>query len=192
MPFHRLPVLVALALLAGCGTGDGGGSPAASVAPAPTGGDFVLQSADGPFDTRALRGRVLLVYFGYSHCPDVCPAALGSGAQALNRLDAGERGRVRLVMVSVDPERDTAAMLKEYAAFFHPAMTGVTGTPAEVAAVARAFGAGYVRQPVRPDGGYAVDHSANTYVVGPDGRLAAILAPGATPDQVLAAARKLL
>ena len=65
-------------------------------------------------------------------------------------------------------------------------------TPAEVAAVARAFGAGYVRQPVRPDGGYAVDHSANTYVVGPDGRLAAILAPGATPDQVLAAARKLL
>ncbi|MBL8490054.1 MAG: SCO family protein, partial [Rhodocyclaceae bacterium] len=88
--------------------------------------------------------------------------------------------------------RDTPAMLREYAAFFHPEMVGLTGTPAEIAAVARSFGAGYLRQPLRPDGGYAVDHTANTYVVGPDGQLAETLPPGADPDQVLAALRRRL
>ncbi len=200
MPLQKslaaLPAAVAcLALLApaACSPGDGSGSARpAAVAAAPAGGDFVLRSADGPFDTRAQRGKVLLVYFGYTHCPDVCPAALGNGAQALNRLRPEERRRVRLTMVSVDPERDTPAMLREYAAFFHPEMVGLTGTPAEIAAVARSFGAGYLRQPLRPDGGYAVDHTANTYVVGPDGQLAETLPPGADPDQVVAALRRRL
>jgi protein SCO1/2 len=160
--------------------------------PTPKGGDFVLRSADGPVDTRALRGKVLLIYFGYTHCPDVCPASLAAGAQTLNTLSAEERGKVRLIMVSVDPERDTPARLKEYAAYFHPEMSGVTGSTEEIAAVARAYGAGYIRQPARPDGSYAVDHTTRTYVVAPDGRLADTLELNAPVESYLTAVRGLL
>ncbi len=160
--------------------------------PTPKGGDFVLRSADGPVDTRALRGKVLLIYFGYTHCPDVCPASLAAGAQMLNTLSAEERGKVRLIMVSVDPERDTPARLKEYAAYFHPEMIGVTGTPEETVAVAQSFGAGYIRQPARPDGGYAVDHTTRTYVVAPDGKLAASLDLGTPAEKVVETVRGLL
>lgn len=179
----RFAALVFAALLAACSD---------SRPSLPGGGDFVLRSADGPFDTRAQRGKVLLLFFGYTNCPDVCPTFLGNGAQALNRLTAQERSRVRIVLVGVDPARDTPAKLKEYTAFFHPEMIGITGTPDEVAAVARQYGAVFVLQPPRPDGAYAVDHSAQTYVVGPDGRLAAFLGLGTPPDEVAAAVRKLL
>ncbi len=188
LPFLAVLVTVLTIALAGCSDSP----PPAGLAAAPGGGDFVLQSAAGPVDTRSLRGNVLLVYFGYTHCPDICPASLGFAVQALNQLAPAERERVRLIMISVDPERDTPTSLKEYAAFFHPKMIGVTGTPAEIAAVAKRFGAGYVRQPPRPDGGYAVDHSAQTYVVGPDGRLAAILDLGTPAEKVAEAVRRLL
>ncbi|MDO8933279.1 MAG: SCO family protein [Rhodocyclaceae bacterium] len=184
IPVRFLAVL-AVALLAAC-------SDARSPADAPAGGDFVLQSSAGPFDTRVLRGKVLILFFGYTNCPDICPTFLGNGAQALNRLSAAERARVRLVLVGVDPERDTPAGLKEYTAFFHPEMIGVTGSPAEIAAVAKLYGAGYVKQPARPDGSYAVDHSAQTYVVGPDGRLAATLDLGTPVDKVVDTVRKFL
>lgn len=151
----------------------------------PKGGDFVLRSASGPVDTQALRGKVLLIYFGYTHCPDVCPASLAAGAQALNTLSADERGKVRLIMVSVDPERDTPARLKEYTAYFHPEMIGVTGSAEEIAAVAKAFGAGYIRQPTRPDGSYAVDHTTRTYVMAPDGKLALSLELNAPAEKYL-------
>jgi protein SCO1/2 len=160
--------------------------------PAPKGGDFVLRSASGPLDTKTLRGKVLLIYFGYTHCPDVCPASLAAGAQALNTLTAEERAKVRLIMVSVDPERDTPERLKEYAAYFHPEMIGATGSAEEIAAVAQSFGAGYVRQPARPDGSYAVDHTTRTYFVAPDGRLAVSLELNAPAEQYLETVRGLL
>ena len=158
----------------------------------PAGADFVLQSADGPVDSKALRGKVLLVYFGYTHCPDICPASLASGGQALKALSNEERSRVKLIMISVDPQRDTVKHLKEYTAFFHPEMIGATGTVEEIAALAKAFGAGYMMQPKRSDGSYAVDHTTSTYVIGPDGKLASVLELGAPTDKVVAAVRKLL
>jgi protein SCO1/2 len=189
--FHALIASISVALLcaaylAGCS--DRGTPPPGT----PTGGDFVLRSADGPVDTKALRGKVLLIYFGYTHCPDVCPASLAAGAQALNALSPEERAKVRLIMVSVDPERDTPARLKEYAAYFHPEMIGVTGSTEEVAAVAKAFGAGYIRQPARSDGGYAVDHTTRTYVVAPDGRLALSLEMNTPAEKYLEAVRGLM
>lgn len=181
----RLLILAVTAWLAAC-------SDSRPPVGAATGGDFVLSSASGPFDTKAMRGKVLLLFFGYTYCPDVCPTFLGTGAQALNRLSAEERGRVRLVLVSVDPERDTPKILAGYTAFFHPDMIGVTGTTEEIATVARLYGAHYLKQPPGADGRYAVDHSAQTYVIGPDGRLAAALDLGTPVDQVVAAIRKLL
>lgn len=184
IPALFISILLAAAL-AGC--------PEQRVEPpgAPRGGDFVLRSADGKVDTQALRGKVLLIYFGYTHCPDVCPASLAAAAQALNALSADERTKVRLIMVSVDPERDTPARLKEYARFFHPAIVGVTGTPEEIAAVAKRYGVFYAEQKVATAGdGYVVDHSADTYIVAADGKLAGKIAHATAPDQVAAIIRK--
>jgi protein SCO1/2 len=158
----------------------------------PAGGDFLLQSAAGPVETKALRGNVLLVYFGYVNCPDICPMSMAAGAAALNALTPEERARTKMIMISVDPERDTPAKLKEYVAYFHPAMIGAVGTAAETAVIAKSFGAGYMRQPTRPDGGYAVDHSSQTYVIGPDGKVAELLPLGVATDKVVAIVRKLL
>lgn len=158
----------------------------------PAGGDFVLQSADGPVDSRALRGNVLLIYFGYTNCPDICPASLAAGAQALKTLAPDERDHVKLLLVSVDPERDTLPHLKQYTTYFHPAITGITGTPAEIATLAKAFGAGYGKQPAKADGSYAVDHTVATYVVDREGRLVAVLDLGTPTDKVVSTIRKLL
>lgn len=179
-----IPALLLVALcLVGCG---GQSSPAGF----PSGGDFVLQSADGPVDTRALRGRVVLLYFGYTRCPDVCPASMSVNAQALNSLDAETRRKAAMLLVSVDPERDTLPVLKQYASFFHPNMIGVTGTPAEIEAVAKAYGVGYAKQKPDADGNYAVDHSAQTFVLDPAGKLVAILQLGTTADKTAAAIRQ--
>jgi protein SCO1 len=158
----------------------------------PAGGDFVLQSADGPLDTHNLRGKVVLIYFGYTYCPDICPTTLAAVGQALNQLTPAEAVQVKTVFVSVDPARDTPQRLKEYASFFQSNIVGVTGSAEAVAQAARLYGAVYARQDVGGASGYVVDHSAWTYVVAPDGHLAARLAYGATPEQMLAEIRKWL
>jgi protein SCO1/2 len=162
---------------------------ASSVEP---GGDFTLQSADGPVSLKDYRGKVVLVYFGYTFCPDICPTELTNTAAALKLLKPAEAGRVAVLFVSVDPERDTPAHLKEYTAFFHPAMVGVTGTPAEVAAVAKQYGVYYARQKTESAGGYVVDHSSEVYLVGPDGRLSGRLPHAAPPEKVAAEIRSRL
>ncbi len=157
------------------------------------GGDFTLQSADGPVSLAAYRGKVVLVYFGYTYCPDICPTSLAATAEGLKQLKPEELARVATLFISVDPERDTPARLKEYAAFFHPSILGMTGTPEAVAEVARRYGVFYARQKVdTAGGGYVVDHSADTYVVAPDGRLAGKIAHATPPDQVVAEIRKYL
>lgn len=185
---RRLSIIfpLCLFLLAACG------DKSPSLKERPTGGDFVLQSASGPVDTAALRGKVLLIYFGYTNCPDICPASMGAGAQALTALSPDERARTRMMVISVDPARDTPQKMKEYAAYFHPDMIGVTGSPAEIERVAKSFGAGYQRQAAAADGSYAVDHTSNTYLVGPDGKLEAILPLGTPTADIAAAVRKRL
>jgi protein SCO1/2 len=158
----------------------------------PTGADFLLQGPAGPVDSHAFRGKLMLVFFGYVHCPDVCPTSLAAMNEVLSGMTPEERAKIQPVLISVDPARDTPESLKNYAAYFHPSLIGVTGTPEQIATIAKAFGAGYVRQPPRSDGSYAVDHSANTYLVGKDGKLAATLPYGAPADDLRAAIRKAL
>ncbi len=163
------------------------------VAAAPAGGDFNLQSAGGPVALQDFRGKVVLVYFGYTYCPDICPTSLAATAEGLKLLSPEELARVAVIFVSVDPERDTPARLKEYGEFFHPAIVGVTGSADEVAAIARRYGVFYARQPVATaGGGYVVDHTSDTYVVAPDGRLDGKIAHAAPPEQVAAEIRKRL
>lgn len=169
-----------------------GRSPSSSSAVAGLeGGDFTLQSADGPVALADFRGKVVLLYFGYTYCPDVCPTSLAATAAGLKQLKPEELARVATLFVSVDPERDTPERLKEYARFFHPSIVGMTGTPAEVAAAAKRYGVFYARQKVETaGGGYVVDHTSETYVIAPDGRLAGKLPHAAPPEQVVAEIRK--
>ncbi|WP_371324986.1 SCO family protein [Dechloromonas sp. ZY10] len=162
-------------------------------AAAPSGGDFVLESATGPVDLRSFRGRLTLIYFGYTYCPDVCPTSLAATSEGLKRLRPEEAAKVAMLFVSVDPERDTPARLKEYAEFFHPGIVGVTGKPEELASIARRYGAFYARQAVATAGdGYVVDHTSDTYVVGPDGRLLGKIGHATPPDEVVTIIRNYL
>lgn len=161
-----------------------------SARPAGTGGDFTLDSADGPVALSALRGKTVLLYFGYTYCPDICPTTLTSHAAALALLKPEERARVVPLFVSVDPERDTPARLKEYAQFFHPQMIGLTAPPARLQAVARQYGVFYARQAANESGQYAVDHTSESYLIAPDGHLAERLPHGASPETIVAALRR--
>lgn len=158
----------------------------------PPGGDFTLVSADGLVSLKKLRGNVVLLYFGYASCPDVCPTSLALVAQGLARLTAAELGRVRVLFVSVDPERDTPDKLKQYATHFHANVTGVTGELAALADIAARYGAAYRKQAVESAQGYVVDHSSFTSVVAPDGRLVERLAHGAQPGEIAQAVRRWL
>jgi protein SCO1/2 len=158
----------------------------------PSGGDFTLRSHAGPVSLQDLRGKVVLIHFGYTNCPDVCPVSVAATSQALTAMTPAELNRVMALFISVDPERDTLERLREYTAYFHPNLVGLAGTPEETAAVAKRYGAVYIKRPANPDGSYAVDHSVATYLVAPTGRLQAILPYGATAEDLLGAVRNLL
>jgi len=156
------------------------------------GGDFTLQGVQGAIALHDYRGKVALLYLGYTYCPDVCPTSLSLMGQAISGLEPAERERVQGIFISVDPERDTLQRLKEYASFFHPSIIGISGSSAQVAAVARQYGAVYAKQKPDAEGQYSVDHSSVTYVIAPDGKLAASLPHGTTPQQIIASIRSLL
>jgi protein SCO1 len=151
----------------------------------PSGGDFTLQSVNGPVSTEDLRGKVIMLYFGYTKCPDVCPTSLSFMTQALNGLTEEELKKVVGIFVSVDPKRDTLETLDQYVHYFHKNFIGVTGSPEEVAAVAKLYGAKYYE--VKLEGsafGYSVNHSSVTYLIDSKGELKLIF-PHETPPSVM-------
>lgn len=141
-----------------------------------TGADFGrrLELADHNGVKRSLgdfRGKLVVLFFGYTHCPDVCPTTLSDVAIALKQLTPDEAAKVQVLFVSVDPERDTPDMLKQYVPYFHPAFLGLHGTPEEIAVAAKEFRIHY-RKHVEPGAtGYLVDHTAGSYVLDKAGRL---------------------
>ena len=159
----------------------------------PPGGDFTVQTTQGPLSLHDYRGKLVLVYFGYTYCPDICPTSLAATAEGLRQLTPEELARVAMIFVSVDPKRDTPQRLKEYAEFFHPAIVGATATPEVIAEVAKRYGVFYAEQKVETAGdGYVVDHSADTYIVAQDGQLVGKIAHATPPDQVVLAISKYL
>ena len=164
-------------------------SPDIPLATAPQGGDFTLDGPRGAMSLQDFRGKVVLLYFGYTYCPDICPTSLVVWQAALASLTAEELARVQPLLVSVDPARDSVARLAEYTTFFHPAIIGLSGTPTVLREIADRYGAVFVRQENVSAGGYVIDHTAVTYVIDPRGRIAATLPHGATAEQLLAAIR---
>ena len=154
-PFARMPLLGWLVVAAA-------GAEAANRAP------FSLTDHDGRAVTDAdFRGRYLLLFFGYTACPDICPTDLAVMATALDRL--GEAAaRVQPLFVTIDPARDTPSVLAAYVANFHPRLVGLTGAPQAVAALAARYGVGVQRSGAAGDD-YFLDHTGATYLIGPDG-----------------------
>ncbi|MFB1489824.1 MULTISPECIES: SCO family protein [unclassified Thiocapsa] len=159
----------------------------------PQGGDFVLDSANGPVALADLRGNVVLIYFGYTWCPDICPTNLVLIAGALKALTPEELERVRVLFVSVDPERDSVERLAEYSGYFHPEIIGLTGTTEQIAEVAKLYGAAYRRTDLDDSAmGYVVDHSAYSHLVDTQGKLVRNLDHATPSAEIVAAIRTLL
>ncbi len=153
------------------------------------GGRFTLTNGSGRIVTeRSFDHRYMLVYFGYTHCADICPMTLADMVAAIGQLGA-RAARLVPVFITVDPARDTPAVMRRYTAAISPLLGGLTGAPAQIAAVARAYHAYYAKRRRGPGdygpGKYHMDHSAIVYLMGPDGRFLAPI-PGQAPPGVIA------
>lgn len=164
--------------------------PSSGIGEALIGGPFELVDGEGRTRTDAeFRGRHMLVFFGFTYCPDVCPMELATVGHALELL--GSRAeRVQPIFISVDPERDTPEMVGQYVAHFHPRMIGLTGTEQQVADVARAYRVYYRRNESADTTEYLVDHTAITYLMGPDGKYVAHFSPGTRAEAMAETIRR--
>jgi protein SCO1/2 len=180
-------LIVLAVMLMGWGENGSGGARAA------IGGPFTLVTGDGNTVTDAdFRGKWLLVYFGYTHCPDACPTALNDIAEALDQLSPERRKEVQTLFITVDPERDTPAVMKDYAAAFPGGnVVGLTGSKEQVVAAERSYRV-YAKKHPTGEGEYEMDHSSIIYVMDPKGRFVANFTHETPPERIAEKLRSLL
>jgi protein SCO1/2 len=155
------------------------------------GGPFKLTNQNGETVTdQDLKGHPFLVFFGFTHCPDVCPTTLFEVSQIFRALGS-DADRVRALFITVDPERDTPALMKDYLSSFDPHMAGLTGDPAAVAAVAKAYRVYYKKVPL-DQGGYTLDHTAIVYLMDKEGRFVSPFSLKRTTEAAAADLRRYL
>jgi protein SCO1/2 len=155
------------------------------------GGPFKLTDQNGQTVTdQDMKGRPFLVFFGFTHCPDVCPTTLFEVSQIFRALGP-DADKVRALFITVDPERDTPALMKDYLSSFDPHMAGLTGDPAAVAAVAKAYRVYYKKVPL-DQGGYTMDHTAIIYLMDKEGRFVAPFSLKRTTEAAAADLRRYL
>ena len=149
------------------------------------GGPFTLIDGDGKTVTDAeFAGKWTLIYFGYTHCPDACPTALQDMANARDMLDPAQRQKVDLVFITIDPERDTPAVMKDYVSNFAAPITALTGSADQIAKAAREYRVYYAKHPTDGDFGYEMDHSSVIYVMNPGGDFVANFTHETPPAQI--------
>jgi protein SCO1/2 len=192
---HALHVILAIAAtcaaLAAC-TPDGPKFQASDVTGATFGRNFSLTDATGKPRTLAdYRGKAVVIFFGYTQCPDVCPTTLAELAEVMKRLGP-DADRVQVLFVTIDPERDTADLLGKYVPAFDPRFMGLRGDAAATEAVAKEFKIIYQKQPGATPGSYTMDHSAGTYIFDPQGRLRLYVSYGQGPEVFAHDLRELL
>lgn len=159
----------------------------------PKGGDFTLQSVKGDVSLSDYRGKVVVLYFGYTACPDICPTSMATMKQAFKLLQPSELAQLQGILVSVDPERDSLEHTQRYAQYFHPKIIGVSGELPYLEKLVRQYDA-FFRKVEMPDSamGYAVDHTATIYVIDKQGKLSELVAHAVPPKQLADAIRRLL
>lgn len=139
---------------------------------------------------QAYHGKVMVIFFGFTQCPDVCPTTMAELAQVKEKLTPEQRDRVQVIMISVDPERDTPAVLKQYVSAFDPSFVGLTGSAEQIAKVAASFKAYYKK--VESDQSYTMDHSSGLYVLDMEGESRLLIKPNTPPEAIAADIQKLL
>jgi cytochrome oxidase Cu insertion factor (SCO1/SenC/PrrC family) len=155
----------------------------------PIGGPFTLLDQDGKARSDSeFRGKLMIVYFGYTFCPDVCPTDLMAITQALDAL-GGDAAGVQPIFISIDPERDTKVM-REYISAFHKSFVGLTGAPEDIRKVANSYKAFYTKVEDTTTGDYAIDHAGVIYLMGHDGRYLGFMPPQTAPDRLIDILRK--
>ena len=144
----------------------------APAAPVPGGGGFTLSSVRGPVSLDDLEGKVAMLFFGYTSCPDVCPLSLAKIGACLSSLEAGQAQHVDALFITLDPGRDTAERMHRYAEFFHPDIIGLTGARKEIDEVAARYGVAYERKPSPESAlGYTISHPDTILLLDGDGVL---------------------
>jgi len=155
------------------------------------GGPFAMVDHDGRAVTDAdYRGRYMVVFFGFTNCPDVCPTELQTVTAALDSLPKPTLEKIQPLFVTVDDERDTPAAMKAYLANFHPRFIGLTGTAAQIEAIKKVYRAYAAKGERNKDGEFMIEHAGFLYVMGPDGKFAEVLKPGLKPDELAAKLRR--
>jgi len=154
------------------------------------GGPFTLTGSDGkPFSSAKLNGRPAAIFFGFTHCPDVCPTTLARLVKLRRQLGQGDDG-LSIVFISVDPERDGPAEVGSYAGLFNAPVVGLTGSPADIERVKKQFGVFSAKAPL-PGGGYSVDHTATVFLMDRNGAFVATLSPQESDAVALEKLRRL-
>ena len=157
------------------------------------GGSFALTDQDGRTVTDAdLRGKPTLIYFGYTYCPDVCPTSLLLMETAVEQLGPDGPKKVNLVFITIDPERDTQALMKGYVGNFGPTIEGLTGTPEQVGAVTRAYRVYYQKVPGKDGAPYLMDHSSIVYMLDKRGRFVTHFTHETKAETIAKAVKQLL
>lgn len=157
-----------------------------------SGGDFVLQSSSGPVSLKQFRGQVVLLFFGYTHCPDVCPTTMSNVADAIGLLSESEQKSVQPLFITIDPERDTVEHLAEYVAFFHPKLIGLSGSAEQVKKVAIQYGIQFFRddQSDAGKGNYLMNHTSYLFLIDPHGAIADMMSEHTSPQAIAEAVRQ--
>lgn len=157
------------------------------------GGEFTLHHAKGSASLSDFKGQVVVLYFGFLNCPEVCPTSMSMITKALNKLDAEELEQVQPILVSIDPERDSYDQIKEFTAYFHPQILGVTGSRDEIDLVASEYGAFNEVIDSTTDGSdYEFRHSSRYYVVDQNGELVDAMRHSTTANELVARIRTLI
>jgi protein SCO1/2 len=191
--FIGLPILLAVLAYTRLNRYQPYGTPLLTPRPA---AEFTLVSAGNPnYRLSDLRGKAVFIFFGFVNCPDVCPTTLQDLKRVYTRLTPEEQARVQVLLISVDPERDTPEILDRYARFFDPSFVGLSGTPETIAQVARNYGVFYKKSQIKSAQVYNVDHTASVFLIDPKGQLRLIYGQGKLqqgPDRVVQDVRWLL
>ena len=151
----------------------------AFVAPKPLKEFSLVDQHNNPFDLARLKGRWSFLFFGFTHCPDICPSTLASLSKLREQLTKGVNGskNVQFVFISVDPKRDTAVTLKQYTSYFDPSIIGVTGTEVELRNLTQQLGAQFEVEASQDSNNYQVYHTSAIFLINPQGQYAALLTP---------------
>jgi len=155
------------------------------------GGQFTLQSTSGPVTEEILLGKVSVIFFGYTHCPDICPTTMRKISASLRMLtETKDIKNAQGIFVTVDPERDSAEHVSEYTSYFHNKVMGLSGSEQQIKNIADKYKFGYQKDPVSEEGEYSMSHSSYIYIIRPDGKIGKMFSHSSTPKEIVEEVQK--